>query len=404
MTALFRFVGALALGLMVTFAGQAQTPFAPAIVVNDDVVTFYDLEQRRALYRAFGMPPAILEDQVVADLTDEALMRQESRRIGILVGERELQAGYNAFAQQRGLSGDQLTAQLTRAGIDPGTLRDQIEAQLGWRDAMQARFTSRARPNERDIEEAMMIDATGISREVLLAEIAIPYAERGEARTNELITQIYEDVRNGGDFRAAAREFSRAQTARNGGEIGWVATGDLPGPMRAEIDLIDAGGVTRPIPITRGVSLLAVLDERRVPTRNSGLVTISYVRATFPIDGGEAAARTAATEARRRLDGCADMTARADEFGPGSGRFGPEPLSSVNPALFSVLATAQLGQISQPVRIGDSISLIALCSRDVSLDADQRQQVQNQIFADRVSAFADGYLQELRRDAVIDVR
>ncbi|WP_316013091.1 peptidylprolyl isomerase [Roseobacter sp. HKCCA0434] len=398
-----RLMHALVAMILLALPVQAQTtPFAPAIVVNEDMVTYYDLNQRRAYYGLLGIPDALIEDRVVEDLTNEALMRQEARRQGITISREELQEAIANFAAQRNLSPDELAAGFARSGIDFGTLTNQIAAQLGWRAAMQRRFRSRAIPDENDLEEALVLDATGSTREVLLAEIAIPFAERGEARTRDLILQLASDLQAGGDFAAAARRYSRAATASSGGEIGWIPVDNLPPPMRAEVDLIDVGGVSRPIPITRGVSLLKVVSERQGQATDSGAVTLSYARATFPITGDAEAARARAVEARRGINTCGDI--ERGGFGPNSGRFGPAPLSAVDPSLFSALATAQEGQVSQPVRTGDSFSIIVLCSRDLSLDEETRRRVQDQIFSDRLGAYADGYMQELRRDAVIEIR
>lgn len=398
-----RFLSLLAAILLIGAPTIAQnTPFAPAIVVNEDMITYYDLAQRRALYSAYGLSGAALEDQVVEDLTEEALMRQEAERLGIEVPREAVDEAYANYTAARNSNPDAFTAALQRGGVDPGTVISQIVAQIGWQRAMQARFRNRAVPDESDLEEAVLLSATGTTREVLLAEIAIPFAERGEARTRDLVLQLAGDLQAGGDFAAAARQYSRAATRSNGGEIGWIAVSDLPPAMRAEVDLIDVGGVSRPIPITRGVSLLAVKGERQTAAQDNGAVSLTYGRATFPLSAGEDAARNAALAARRNIDTCRDI--ETGSFGAESGIFGPAPLSSVEPALFSVIATAQTGSVSQPVRTGDSLSIIVLCSREVNLDAEERRQVEDRIFSDRIGAYADGYMQELLRDAVIETR
>jgi len=398
-----RFLSLFAALAMISSPAMAQdTPFAPAIIVNEDMITYYDVAQRRALYSAYGLTGDRLDDQVAEDLTEEALMRQEAARRGISIPRAALDDAFAAYTAARDTTPDSFVAALQRGGIDPSTVINQISAQLGWQNAMQGRFRNRALPDQTDLEEAVILNATGTTREVLLSEIAIPFAERGEARTRELIVELANDLQSGGDFAAAARQYSRAGTRNNGGEIGWVSVSDLPAAMRAEVDLIDINGVSRPIPITRGVSLLAVGGERQTTAQDTGAVTLTYGRATFPLSLGEEGARTAALAARRQIQTCGDI--RNGSFGADSGVFGPAPLSSVEPALFSVIATAQTGSVSQPVRTGDSLSIIVLCSRDVNLDDATRRQVEDRIFTDRISAYADGYMQELLRDAVIEIR
>ncbi|SOH93661.1 peptidyl-prolyl cis-trans isomerase SurA [Monaibacterium marinum] len=398
-----RFLSLLAAVIVTAAPVNAQsTPFAPAIIVNEDMITYYDLAQRRALYRAYGLDGDLLDDRVVEDLTEEALMRQEADRLGIDIGNAQISAAFESYTAARDASPEGFTAALRRGGIDVDTVMQQIDAQLGWQQAMQARFRSRAIPDQTDLEEAVLLNATGTTREVLLAEIAIPFAERGEARTRELIVELAAELQAGGDFAAAARQYSRTPTRSNGGEIGWIAVTDLPPAMRAEVDLIDIGGVSRPIPITRGVSLLAVNGERQIAAQDNDTVTLTYARATFPLSLGEEAARTAALAARREIQTCSDV--EAGSFGEGSGTVGPVTLAGISPALFSVIATAQTGSVSQPIRTGDSLSIIVICSRNVELDEETRRVVQDQIFANRIGAYADGYMQELLRDAIVETR
>ncbi|RED13302.1 peptidylprolyl isomerase [Pontivivens insulae] len=396
---------AVAFSAVCSTAVAQTTPFAPAIIVNEDVITYYDLQQRRALYSATGTSPNALDERVFQDLTEEAIMMQEGRRRGITLSDEQLNAAFEQFAQQRGTTAQGLLSALGGAGIDPQTILDQVAAQTMWRQAVQQRFTSRALPTDRDVEEALVIDAAGAGREVRLSEIAIPFAQRGEPATLRLIQQLYEQLRTGGDFAAAAREYSRSQSRNAGGDIGWVAVENLPPTMRAEVDLIDAGGVTRPIPITRGVSLLKVVDERQIAASGGAQVTITYARAIFPIIGGDTnSARATASAARRGISSCGDIEERAGQFAEGSGRFGPVPLSSVDVSLFSALAGSQVGEVSQPIRVGDTLNLFVTCARDVELGEDERRAVQEQLFNDRISSFADGYMQDLLRDAVIETR
>ena len=61
-------------------------------------------------------------------------------------------------------------------------------------------------------------------------------------------------------------------------------------------------------------------------------------------------------------------------------------------------------QASRPVRSAGSMDVFVMCERTGGADAQARQQLAEQIRSTRLARFAEGYLQELRREAVIERR
>ena len=73
----------------------------------------------------------------------------------------------------------------------------------------------------------------------------------------------------------------------------------------------------------------------------------------------------------------------------------------------NVQAAVQLllpNQASRPVRSAGSMDIFVMCERSGGADAEARQQLAEQLRNTRLARFAEGYLQELRREAVIERR
>jgi peptidyl-prolyl cis-trans isomerase SurA len=97
-----------------------------------------------------------------------------------------------------------------------------------------------------------------------LAEIALPYAEFGEADTQALADQLYRELANGASFAAVAREHSRSQTAERGGTLEPLPADRLPAAFRTQVLLLSPGQVTRPIPISGGLAIIKLVSIARV--------------------------------------------------------------------------------------------------------------------------------------------
>ncbi|MDA7963900.1 SurA N-terminal domain-containing protein, partial [Ruegeria sp.] len=117
----------------------AQSLFSPAIRVNQDIVTWYELQQRQQFLELLGVPGAS-EEEVRQALIDDRLRGQAMREAGIQAAPEDVQTGIDEFAARGQLTTEQFLQVLGEAGVDPETVRDFIADQLSWRDYVAARF------------------------------------------------------------------------------------------------------------------------------------------------------------------------------------------------------------------------------------------------------------------------
>jgi peptidyl-prolyl cis-trans isomerase SurA len=287
--------GVLLLGaLALAGPAPAQNPYAPAIMVNEGVITHYDIDQRIKLLEALGAS-GDLRTLAVQQLTEDRVKLQAADALEIELPEGAIQAGIEEFATGRGLTMDDVQLALDARAIDQQTLDDFVESGLLWRDVVAARFRARAAPTEADLDAALEIAANTPQEMLTLAEIALPYAELGQPETDALAERIYRQLAGGGSFAAAAREYSRSATAESGGVLEPIPATQLPPAFRTEVLLLSPGQVTRPLPISGGVAIIKLVSIQRVPPQ--------------PIDADDPEVREAL---RERL-----FTERITSFGQG---------------------------------------------------------------------------------------
>lgn len=255
---------AIALLAQATTPVAAQNPFSPALTVNDSAITFYDISQRALLIEALGAR-GDLRAMAVEQLTEDRVKVQAARVLGIELPEGAVYAGVEEFASQRGLAVDDVFGVLAARNIDQQTMDDFVEAGLLWREVVQSRFRQKALPTEEELDSALDIAANTPVETLQLSEIALPFAERGEQATLDLAERLSRDLARGGDFAAAARQYSRSSTAAQGGRLEPVAAAALPPAIRAQVLLLQPGGVTRPIPIGGGVAILKLSQVVQQP-------------------------------------------------------------------------------------------------------------------------------------------
>ena len=258
-----RILGVMALCLAAAGGpALAANPFAPAITVNNGVITQYDIEQRMKLLEALGASTD-LRKLAVQQLTEDRVKKQAAKDMDIELPEGAIEQGVDEFATGRGLTTDDVNHVLEVRGIDVQTMNDFVEAGLLWREVVGQRFRARALPSEDDVDAALEERQTRPQEMLTLAEIALPFAERGEAETEALADNLYRQIARGASFSNLASEYSRSPSAERGGLLDPVPADRLPAAFRTQVLLLGQGQVTRPIPISGGLALVKLVSIGR---------------------------------------------------------------------------------------------------------------------------------------------
>src|SRR5690606_28783325 len=138
---------------------NAQNAEGVAAIVNDKVISTFDVRQRAAMLLMFANlqpTPELLErarTQALRDLVDEQLQVDEASRFEITVAGDTIDRRMTEMAARSEMTLDTLTADLARNGITVTTLRNQIRAEIAWQRLIAGMYGSRVRVSENDITE-----------------------------------------------------------------------------------------------------------------------------------------------------------------------------------------------------------------------------------------------------------
>lgn len=391
--------------LLVVLPGlaTAQSPFSAAITINGIGITHYEIEQRARMLEALGMIGDPRE-QALNDLIDDRLRLQAGRAMGLLATEEELNQGFAEYAERAGLTPEQFLENLAAEGIEKETFADFIHAGITWRKVVVGRFQSKAFITEAELDTAMALGTIAVGASVLLAEIVLPLEVGAEDDIMELATELSTSIASFEEFEEAALTFSASPTRDNGGKMpDWIPAGNLPGNLGEELLKMRVGQVTPPIKIQGGIALFqlrGVRDNRTIVTRTIGL---DY--ATLLLPGGRSEQTLArAAELAGSIDTCNDLLAKSTAYPEDYYSQQVVPVASVPRHIALELAKLDANEVSTALTEGENgefLVFLMLCGRTNQISEGNREEVRNALFNQRLEAFAQGYLQELKGDAII---
>ena len=390
--------------LLCMFAGSgaaAQSLFSPAITVDERAITYYELEQRARFLELLGAP-GVPEVEARKALIEERLKAAAISAAGIEVSAEEIAAGMDEFAARADLTGEEFIQALAQDGVEEQTFRDFVEDGIGWREFVRARFLSRARPTDQEIDRALGADGGAAGVRVLLSEVIMPFTPQtlDEVRARaERIAQIESlDA-----FSAEARRYSATATAPNGGRMNWMPISDLPPQLRPAILALSPGQVTPPFSLPDAIALFQLRDIEETSVAAPTYSAIEY--AAYYIAGGRSpSALDEAERVKARVDSCDDL------YGVAAGQ--PEEVlerESLAPAdipqdIAVELAKLDENEISTALTRsgGQTLVVLMLCGRTAALNEEaSREDVANALLQQRLNAFAVSYIEQLRADALI---
>lgn len=426
---------AICVGLLMTGtvnSALTQETMGIAAVVNDEVISGYDLEQRVALIVSStgvdgsGEAGQRLRMQVLRTLIDEKLQMQEAKRLEVVAEPKDVDETLSGIAGQNRMTTDQLRETLERSGVSIDSLVTQIKAEIAWADLIRKKFLSRISPGDEQVDAVLArMEANAGRPEYLVAEIFLSVEspdDEEEVRRSAL--RLVEQLKQGAAFNAVARQFSQAATAATGGDLGWVAEGQLSGELDKVLGEITPGEVSPPLRAGGGYYILLLRDKRSATGGGLSGVEVDVRQVMFPyIDEQQPDKRITLSSPSASDPIAAATIARAQSAlqsgvncknfqevirGLGNsvlGDGGKMMLADVPHLFRETTGTIDVGVMSEPLLSPQGVHKVMVCSREAfQSKLPPRDVVEARLNQEALALRARRYLRDLRRDAVVEFR
>ncbi len=397
----------------------AQDSLGIAATVNEDVVTMLDLAARIQLVALASRLPDTPETreriapQVLRALIEDRLKLQEAKRLGINVGDKDVDNRLSALAQQSGTGSiEEFADMIGRNGVPFETVRNQVRADVSWTRVVRRVLGPTVAISEEQVDEALArIESEAAQPAYLVSEIFLAVdGQNGEAEVESSARRLVAQLREGADFAAVARQFSQASSAANGGDIGWVSPSEVESALRGALETLSPGMIGDPVRGTSGVHILLLRDRRESRgAAEDAKATLAQVFFALAEDAtAEQIDETSADALSRTqpLTSCEQMAALAAEVSPP----GAQPLladiafSDMPPELLAIASGTPIGTPAAPILAPGGVVVLMVCDRQGASGVPGRDEIRDRLGRERIEVLARGYLRDLRRVAIIDVR
>lgn len=402
-----------------------------AAIVDDSIISDYDLRQRMALFiSTAGVRPSTdtlneIRDQVLKELETERMQQLAAQKANMSVSAAEVDKAIDDICKSNHITADQLKSVLAQGGVEMTTLRSQISIQIAWSKLVQDQFGDRVHVAPEDVDAELARIKRGANKpRYLVSEIfqAVDTPEQ-DAKVQKDMANLENQIQLGAPFNSVARQFSQNPTAAQGGDLGWIQADQLPAELGAKLKTMNVGDVTDPVHVGGGYYILQLRDRQEpVGTKLSDAPqpaatpqgTLPLVRILLPIGSKPPKdladrALQAAGVIRAHIRNCENAPDVVKKM-PGAVymNLGVMRLTDLSADIQSALAKTEAGETTPPFTSAAGIEMIVRCDKAVPKETviviPSRDEVEQQLYEQQMTVFARRYMRDIRRDADVETR
>tara|TARA_B100001123_G_scaffold240217_1_gene268739 strand:+ start:6690 stop:7931 length:1242 start_codon:yes stop_codon:yes gene_type:complete len=382
---------------------------AISAIVNDEVISRYDVQQRvQLIVSTSGIKPTQenikrLETQALRSLVNEKIQLQEAIKLDVPSSDDEVNLMLERIANGNQMSGQEILQQINSQGVRAETLLNQIKAELLWNKIVRGRYGSYINVNEDEVSIVYDRTMESIGKDQYdISEIFIGYEnEQEQQEANILANKLVEQLRSGAAFAAVAQQFSQTASSGQGGYIGWVTEGQLDNEIIDSLKELKKDEISNPINTVAGLYVIKLNDKTKAGGKNPLRNQYDLVSVIFEINQ-----KKESENFSKDFVSCKRIDQLTDKYNEKEVNYiGKRILSDLPEDLHNELLNKEAGDTLNPRIIGENINIILICDRkdDIGIQV-SRETIEENIYAQKIGMMSRRYLRDLRRDAVIEYR
>ena len=230
--------------------------------IGNEIITSTDIKNEFKYLVALNNSLKKLDKEKILSISNESIIREKIKKIEISKNFKEIKLDdnfssillKNIYSRLNLSSIDEFELYLKDYDLTVSEIKKKITIDALWNRLIVQKYKSKITINETKIREDILKNKIK-SREYQLSEIIFEVTNRGEIekKYNEVVKSINEI-----GFENSAAIYSFSESAKIGGDIGWINENSLNNKIRDNINVLEVGQITKPIILSNGILMLKV--------------------------------------------------------------------------------------------------------------------------------------------------
>ena len=256
-------------------------------IIENEVITNIDIKNEFKYLIALNNSLKELDKEKLLNISNQSIIQEKIKKIEILKNFKEIELNEeyyelllkNIYIRLNLKSINEFEIYLKNYDLKIEDIKTKITINALWNDLIIKKYNSKVAINETEIKKKILKNSKIQSKEYQLAEIIfeVTSKEEIEKKYNQIVKSI-----NDIGFENSAAIYSFSESAKIGGDIGWINENSLNDNIKKNIDSLQIGEITNPIILSNGILVLQMINiknsETTVDIENELKKAINYER------------------------------------------------------------------------------------------------------------------------------
>ena len=255
--------------------------------IEDEIITNIDIKNEFKYLVALNNSLRELDKEKILSISNESIIREKIKTIEVKKKFKEVKINKdyyehllkNIYIRLNLKSINELEIYLEDYDLKISDIKSKITIDALWNELIIAKYKSKINIDEVKIRKEIIKNSKVQSKEYQLSEIIfeVKNKEEIEKKYNEVVKSINEI-----GFENSAATHSFSESAKIGGDIGWINESSLNKNIKENINKLRMGEITQPIILSNGVLILKLINienlETTIDVENELKKAINYER------------------------------------------------------------------------------------------------------------------------------
>ena len=258
--------------LLILISVKAQSIETKIIYnIQNEIITNIDIKNEFKYLVALNNSLKELDKKKILNISNESIIREKIKKIEISKNFKkiELNEDYsellikNIYTRLNLKSINEFKIYLKEYDLEIEDIKKKITIDALWNELIIAKYKSKINIDEVKIRKEIIKNSKVQSKEYQLSEIIfeVKNKEEIEKKYNEVVKSINEI-----GFENSAATHSFSESAKIGGDIGWINENSLNQNIMKNVSSLKIGGITKPIILSNGILVLKLIDIKNSET------------------------------------------------------------------------------------------------------------------------------------------
>ena len=233
--------------------------------IENEIITNIDIKNEFKYLLALNDNLRELDKETVLNISNDSIVREKIKQIELLKNFKEIiiNSDYmDAYLKNIYLGLDlnsleEFELYLKKYDLSLKNVKKKISIELLWNDLIIEKYANQVKIDREQIKKKFKNKNIVSIKEYKLSEIVFNVISKNDIQKKYI--EIVESIDKIG-FENTTSIFSISDTAKIGGEIGWINENSINTKIRKNIENLEIGKISKPIILPNGILILKVVD------------------------------------------------------------------------------------------------------------------------------------------------